>query len=333
MENGSMRDALSLLDRLISTGEEPLTVELLEKFLGRADSEKIHSLASEMGNSNAAGALNTIEDLINTGLSEIQVIDSLIDCMRDLMIVKSAGSSTSLVTLTGQQRKRIDQLTEKFDIPGIIYNITALEKLRWTLKNSETARALLEASVLRLTLSEHFLNVNSLLEQIQGSAATSLKKNKALTKNVAPEPSPSSSTDNQDNPVQPHDLNSLRNNWQQVIKTISTRLGTSTAGLLTSTEPTSLENGVLTITFGKSAEISRRICESNGRIEKIQSALNELFSDPVQIKFESAVIEDDNFRTAIKTSSQKREDLINNPAVKTVITELNAKITGIVEEQ
>ena len=41
LANGSMRDALSLLDQLISTGTEPLTVELLEEFLGEPNRAKI----------------------------------------------------------------------------------------------------------------------------------------------------------------------------------------------------------------------------------------------------------------------------------------------------
>jgi len=44
MANGSMRDGLSLLDRLISTGIEPLTTGLLEQFLGCPNSEKIYNL-------------------------------------------------------------------------------------------------------------------------------------------------------------------------------------------------------------------------------------------------------------------------------------------------
>jgi len=53
MANGSMRDGISLLDRLISTGVEPLTVELLEEFLGQPNSEKIYHLIGQIGNNDA----------------------------------------------------------------------------------------------------------------------------------------------------------------------------------------------------------------------------------------------------------------------------------------
>jgi DNA polymerase-3 subunit gamma/tau len=54
MANGSMRDALSLLDRLISTGENPLSTRLLEEFLGRPNAEKIHRLMEHIGDCDAA---------------------------------------------------------------------------------------------------------------------------------------------------------------------------------------------------------------------------------------------------------------------------------------
>ena len=68
MANGSMRDGLSLLDRLISTGVAPLTVQLLEDFLGRPNAEKVQKLVEQIGAGDAAGTLTATEDLINTGL-------------------------------------------------------------------------------------------------------------------------------------------------------------------------------------------------------------------------------------------------------------------------
>ncbi len=176
MANGSMRDALSLLDRLISTGVEPLTAGLLQEFLGQPNSEKIYNLIGQIGDSNAAGTLASIEDLISTGLSEVQIADALIDFMRDIMVMKSAGGESDLLLLTPEQRKRTGELAEKFDAAALIYSITALERLRWSLKNSDTPRALLEATLLRFALAQHFLNVDELMSQLEGGATAAAKK-------------------------------------------------------------------------------------------------------------------------------------------------------------
>ncbi|MBN2455475.1 MAG: DNA polymerase III subunit gamma/tau [Sedimentisphaerales bacterium] len=182
MANGSMRDGLSLLDRLISTGAEPLATELLEEFLGCANSAKIHQLAEKIAESDAAGSLIAIDDLITSGVTELQIVDSFVDYMRDLMVVKSAGMQSELLLLSNQQRQQAEQLAQKFDIAALVYNITAIERLRWTIKNSEAPRTLLEASVLRFALSEHFMNVDTLLSQLKTDAPAALKKNIIETK-------------------------------------------------------------------------------------------------------------------------------------------------------
>ncbi|MHC4395419.1 MAG: DNA polymerase III subunit gamma/tau [Planctomycetota bacterium] len=334
MANGSMRDGLSLLDRLISTGAEPLTIELLEEYLGCPNSEKIYNLIAEIGDSNAAGVFEAIEDLINTGLSDVQIADSLVDYMRDLMVAKSTSTETELLTLTAEQRKRTDELAEKFDIAALVYNITTLEKLRWTIKNSDTPRALLEASLIRFALSEHFLNVDALLSQRQG-APVKKKRPTAPDAGLKASAEPAkSTTDKLPDLPQLNDIESIKSSWQDILKIITAKLGPGTGGLLSSAEPSRFENGRLTLEFGASAGVSKRMCESNGRTEALESLLSEHCRVPIELKLEIAAdeqeqSESDSNQTGI--SSRRKNEIVNDPAVKTVLMELGATITGIDE--
>ena len=338
MANGSMRDALSLLDRMISTGIEPLNSRLVEEFLGCPNSEKIWNLIGQIGDSDAAETLAAVEALISTGISEVQVVDSLIDYMRDLMVVKSTGPESELLILTDQQRQRANELAEKFDIAGLVYNISTLEKLRWAIKNSDTSRALLEASLLRFALSEHFLNVDELLSQLQSGASAGIKKKRPVTHNIpikAIEQPTKSQTSEPSDLSGLSDIHSIQSNWQSVLRAITAKLGSGTGGLLSSAVPAQFENGVLTLEFGASAQMQKRMCESNGRKEQIQALLCEQLSTPVRLKFESAAEEqrqDGPTANQPKTSVQRRNELINDPAVKTVLMGLDATITGIEEE-
>ncbi len=342
MANGSMRDGLSLLDRLISTGVEPLSADLLEEYLGCPNSEKIYNLIAKIGDSDAASTLAAIEDLINAGLGEVQLADSLVDYMRDLMVIKSAGAESELLVLTAEQRQQAGKLAEKFDVAALIYNITTLERLRRTLKNSDTPRALLDACLLRFALSEHFLNVDELLSQLRGGparqgtspAAEPIKKkqidNPSTTNTIAEkqnEPAAETKTDS----LAPADIQSIKSDWQNILKLISAKLGNSTVGLLASAEPTRFEDGSLTITFPASAEMQKKMCESNGRMTLIQSLLSEHCGIDLRLKFETASKETAPAANQPKTVGQKRAELINDPAVKTILMGLDATITGIDE--
>ena len=341
MANGSMRDGLSLLDRLISTGVEPLTAELLEEFLGCPNSEKIYNLIAKIGDSDAAGTLAVTEDLINAGLGEVQLVASLIDYMRDLMVIKSVGAESELLILTSEQRQRASRLAEKFDVAALVYNITTLERLRWTLKNSDTPRALLDASLLRFALSVHFLNVDELLSQLKTGP---IKKKQIADRNTtsaaAGKPT-EPATDKKIDVPRLNDIQSIKSNWQNVLKIIASRLGNGTGGLLASAEPTRFEDGLLTITFPASAEMQKKMCESNSRAAQIQSLLSEHCRTAIRLKFETAADEPPQLLAEAragavnqpKTTGQRRNELINDPAVRTILMGLDATITGIEEDQ
>jgi len=329
-----MRDGLSLLDRLISTGVEPLSAGLLEEFLGCPNSEKVYNLIDRIGDSDAASTLGAVEELLTTGLSEVQIADSLIDYMRDMMVLKSTGADSELVILTAEQRERLGRLAEKFDVAGLVYNITALEKLRWTIKNSDTARALLDALMLRFALSEHFLNVDSLL----GQSEMGIKKNSIAGRsevggrNTGKVPASKEKTGNL--PLL-DGLGSIRRNWQGFLKIVGGKLGNGTAGLLSSAAPSRFEGGLLTLTFPIGSKVQKKMCEGNGRIEQIQSLLSEHCGQPITIKLEAGAEADAEGQAGLEqpiSKGTRRSELINDPAVKTVLMELNAMITGIEEE-
>jgi DNA polymerase-3 subunit gamma/tau len=353
MANGSMRDGLSLLDRLISTGQQPLTASALEEFLGCPNSQKVHNLVSCIGDSDGAGTLAAIDDLITGGISEVQIVDALIDHMRDLMVVKSAGADSELLILTDQQRENAAALAEKFDIASLVYSISTLEKIRWSVRNSDTARVLLEASLLRFALSEHFMNVDQLLSRsAQSPAPTPVKKNVQLstakasapapvpsTASAAVEPVPSSppaaSKPPQVPPVAPGKVPSI-SNWSEILDLIDTRLGGATAAMLHIAMPSRFEDGVLTVQFPATAGTQMQMCRRNGRPEQIESLLSEHLSQPVKINFELAAPDQSNAEpeaAPAKTIGQKRNELINDPAVRTVLAGLDAIVTGIEENE
>lgn len=106
--------------------------------------------------------------------------------------------------------------------------------------------------------------------------------------------------------------------------------------MLNSARPRQFEDGVLTLEFAGSAKVQKKMCESNGRAEQIESLLSELLATPTRLKLEVA----DDQQSAVDTGvrppgvmSRKKNEIINDPAVKTVLTGLDATITNIEEGQ
>jgi DNA polymerase-3 subunit gamma/tau len=333
MANGSMRDALSLLDRLISTGQRPLKLELIEQFLGCPDSEKLGELVSKIADKDAPGTLAALDNLISSGVAEVQIVDALTDYMRDVMVVKSAGADSELLMLTETQRRKITALADGFDVAGLIYSITALEKIRWQVKNTENPRALLEALLLRFALAEHFLNVDQLLSQGPAKPQPSVKKNAPVRIEALPSAKPQPVK-----PVVPTGDSELDRIWPQLLQVITAELGGGTAGPLRMARPVSFDDDTLTLAFAPSAKMSKSICESNGRLEQIQGCLSGHFGRPITVKLlvenpdKATEIKDGPSKGPAKSPAQRRNELMNDPAVKTLLTGLGATITNIEEE-
>jgi DNA polymerase-3 subunit gamma/tau len=354
MANGSMRDGLSLLDRLISTGVQPLTAKLLEEYLGQPNAEKVHRLIERIADADAAGTLTGADDLICSGLGEVQIVDALIESMRDLLVIRSAGADTDLVILTADQKEKAKALAQKFDAASLIYTITALEKLRWTIRNSDTPRALLDASLLRFALSEHFMNVDDLMSRAQGGAPAAVKKKapieaEPVAKVPVPHAPPSRSSPPAPQKAEPEaeawQLNlepsgpkapsapaNLVESWPEILAAIGAKLGNGTASLMNGSLPQEFKGDTLIVDFPAGGRIQKQMCESNGRAEQIASVLSEHWGRPVRIKFEMIAepqSEDASGRT--KPNGQKRHEILNDPAVKTILLGLDATITGIEE--
>jgi len=332
LANGSMRDALSLLDRLISAGAEPLSAELLEQYLGRPNSSRICDLIDKIGDSDAAGTLAVTDDLVAAGLGEVRILDSLIEFMRDLLVVKSAGPASELLIVSAEQRQRFKLLADKFDVAAIVYNITAMEKLLWSVKNSDTPRALLDALLVRFALSEHFLNIDDLLTRLQTlSSAGAIKKNNVTTTKVSAdiEPPPVGQK-----PVPLSvDLQSIKDNWPKLLALIDEKLGPGTRVLFNSAEPVAFDNSILTISFAASAQVSKQMLERNDRIKEIGAVLGDYCQGPVRLKFELHQTQSDEAEASdAVTPGRKKNELINDTDVRTVLLGLDATVTGIRED-
>jgi DNA polymerase III gamma/tau subunit len=244
--------------------------------------------------------------------------------MRDLMVVKAAGANTELVILTEQQRKRAEELAQKFDIASLVYDITTLEKMRWLLKNSDAARPLLEATLIRLSMSEHFLNVDQLLSQTP--SAQDKKKVTADPPAAHPGAPGQPATREQGKLPQVGDIESIKSNWHNIL----TSIGKGTAGMLAGASPVSLINGTLTLEFPASGSHSKKMCED--RVEQIASVLREKWGINAKVELVSAAGPAPDEADSSKTRSQKQSEIINDPAVKTVLMGLDATITHIDDE-
>lgn len=166
--NGSMRDALSLLDRLLASGEKRLTLGLLESLLGMPDRDVVTGLIRAAADGDARAALERGDELLRRGIPIDQLLDTLLDRLRDLLVLSACGAETALVETSGAARKEDAELSSRFDPAGVVHMIALCESVQRAVKGSAAPRALLDALLVRLAQTEKLAEVTAL---VAGAAA------------------------------------------------------------------------------------------------------------------------------------------------------------------
>jgi DNA polymerase-3 subunit gamma/tau len=166
---GSMRDALSLLDRLLSIGEKQISVELVEQSLGMPRAQAIYELVQSIGVGDVKAVLEGADGLIGRGLSPDTLVVSLADHLRNLLILRTCGPDSQLAEVPGIAIEQLTAQAERFEPLVLTQDIAILEELRRNLRTSQAGRALLDATLVRLALAEQFTSVQELLGRVEAS--------------------------------------------------------------------------------------------------------------------------------------------------------------------
>ena len=174
--NGSMRDALSLLDRLLAADEKKLTVNLLEQLLGTPDGQIVGALVDAIAAGDASVALRNADALLQRGVSPEQLLGTLADRFRDLMVIAACGPETDLVELSDESRKQAVSVAAGFDAAGLTHLIAVCDSVRRACRDSASSRALLDAAIVRMAMADRLADVVALvagggMASANGSAA------------------------------------------------------------------------------------------------------------------------------------------------------------------
>ncbi len=86
--DGSMRDALSMLDQIIAFSNSKITVENLRSSIGLIDQEDIYDFFYKIIKQDADGAIDLFNSIINSGISSKLFINDLLSFLNDCMLLK-----------------------------------------------------------------------------------------------------------------------------------------------------------------------------------------------------------------------------------------------------
>lgn len=122
---GSLRDAISLLDQLGSTGGE-VTLALAETVLGTATGEAVGEVVEALIHRDPANGLTLINRALDGGADPRQFARQVVDYLRGLLLVRMGNAQ--LLEVTAEARVEMARQAETQDVPGLLAAIRAFNR-------------------------------------------------------------------------------------------------------------------------------------------------------------------------------------------------------------
>lgn len=162
---GAMRDALSILDQVLSFDKKDFLLKDVEFILGSVDFEKINKLVSSIIIKDQRQSLNNLISIRNDGKSNLDIVDSLINFYRDLMVLKVSADDKEF-----ENQDRLKLLKDKvgdLSLERILTSLDVLNDYYIKINNSSNTDILSEVLVLRLIDTVDMNNLISRVEKLE----------------------------------------------------------------------------------------------------------------------------------------------------------------------
>ena len=145
---GAMRDALSILDQVLSIEKEYFSIEDVENILGLVDFESLDKLVDNIISYNQKESLDLLFKLRENDKDDKDILDGLVGYFRDIMVYKTS--------LNGKYIENSDYLalikekTKNISSDRVVSFLEILNDYSNRMKNSENSSFLMEMAILRL---------------------------------------------------------------------------------------------------------------------------------------------------------------------------------------
>ena len=154
--DGSMRESISLLDRIVAFSyDEEIDIKKVEEVLLVADDKNFSELTKSIVTQN-----------IKEGKELIQFVNDYIWFLRNLMLVKNLDKENDVLSISKEKFEELKILSKEIALDNIIYFIEQLSKTVRLMKTDENKRVLLESCIINLSIPELDISNEGLLNRI-----------------------------------------------------------------------------------------------------------------------------------------------------------------------
>ncbi len=166
--DGSMRDALSLLDQCIAFhfGNE-LTYDKVLDVLGAVDTGVFSTLLRNVLDKNVLGCIELLDTIIIQGREITQFITDFTWYLRNLLLVKTSEDASEVIDASSENMKLLQEEADMIEPDAIIRYIRIFSELSGQIKYAAQKRVLTEIALIKLCRPQMEAKKDALLDRLR----------------------------------------------------------------------------------------------------------------------------------------------------------------------
>jgi DNA polymerase III subunit gamma/tau len=196
--DGSMRDAQSAFDQVISFAGNKIATEDVEKALGLAGADVLARVMKGIAENNPAEALAIVDDIVMRGHNLRNFCREVLAHLRDLLVVK-VSADPKILDSASTHAATLKQQAEQFSESDLVRFFHSLADTESTLKDAANPRYQVEVGLVKLMEMRRLAPLGDLIERI-AALESALRTGKAPAENAASRAGTATSSINRPSP-------------------------------------------------------------------------------------------------------------------------------------
>lgn len=221
LADGSVRDAESVLDQVSAYKDEGITTEDILTILGAPADETLFALVDALLRRDPVAVLRIASALIDEGKESRQVMRTLLEYFRDLLIAKVAQQPEEVLDTTPERLEALQRQAAAADLTDVLRAVKILSDADVEARAHSQPRLLLEISLIRLARPEMDPTIEGLQARVAALEGGGKPASRRATASSPSEPTeePATVASTQED-LTGLTLQDIRNRWARVLEEV-----------------------------------------------------------------------------------------------------------------
>ena len=163
--DGSMRDALSILDQAIASSSGKLTADSVRNLVGSAPAHILEQVMQAVSESKSEEILRQVDHLISEGHSPTHFARQMVRFLRNATVAKVAGKESSLLQISSEERERVGRVADLFGEEDLTRHLQIMLRTHSELGYKQEQRFHLELGLLKMAHAQRLIPIEQLLSE------------------------------------------------------------------------------------------------------------------------------------------------------------------------